>query len=52
VRVNLGEADLDRIDDLVDGYLGAGAIRVVIEFRGQDGRQARAWATRAAKVLF
>jgi probable F420-dependent oxidoreductase len=52
VRVNLGDSNLDGIDDLVDDYLDAGAIRVVIEFRGQDGSQARAWAQRAAKALF
>jgi probable F420-dependent oxidoreductase len=52
VRVNLDESRLDGIEDLVDAYLEAGAVRVVVEFRGQDGHQARAWAQRAAKALF
>ncbi|WP_216892626.1 TIGR03619 family F420-dependent LLM class oxidoreductase [Nocardia alni] len=52
IRLNLDEAALDRIDDLVDGYLEAGAVRVVVEFRGRNGQQACALAQRAAKALF
>lgn len=52
VRVNLDESRLDGVEDLVDAYLEASAVRVVIEFRGQDGHQARTLAQRAAKALF
>lgn len=52
VRLNTSDEQLDRIDELVDEYLAAGAIRVVIEFRGRDLEQTRTRAERAAKLLF
>jgi probable F420-dependent oxidoreductase len=52
IRVNLGEPSLAGIEDLVDAYLDAGAVRVVVEFRGHNGQQAQALARRAAKALF
>jgi alkanesulfonate monooxygenase SsuD/methylene tetrahydromethanopterin reductase-like flavin-dependent oxidoreductase (luciferase family) len=52
VRLDTSDEQLDRIDDLVDEYLAAGAIRVVIEFRGRDLEQTRVRAERAARLLF
>jgi hypothetical protein len=43
---------VDLVDDLVNEYLAAGAIRVVTEFGGRDGGQARSRARRAAKAWF
>ena len=52
VRLNTSDEQLDRIDELVDEYLAAGAIRVVIEFRGRSAEQTRTRAEKAAKSLF
>jgi probable F420-dependent oxidoreductase len=52
IRLDTSDEQLDRIDELVDEYRAAGAIRVVIEFRGRDLEQTRTRAEKAAKVLF
>jgi probable F420-dependent oxidoreductase len=52
VRLDTSDEQLDRIDELVDEYLTAGAVRVVIEFRGRNLEQTRTRAEKAAKLLF
>jgi probable F420-dependent oxidoreductase len=52
IRLDTSDEQLDRIDELADGYLAAGAIRVVIEFRGRGLEQTRTRAEKAAKLLF
>ena len=52
VRLDTGDEQLERIDELVDEYLAAGAIRVVIEFRGRGAEQTRTRVEKAAKALF
>jgi probable F420-dependent oxidoreductase len=52
IRLDTSDEQLDRIDQLVDDYLAAGAIRVVIEFRGRNLEQTRTRAEKAAKLLF
>ena len=52
IRLDTSDEQLDRIDELVDEYLAAGAIRVVIEFRGRDLEQTRTRAEKAARLLF
>ena len=52
VRLDTSDEQLERIDELVDEYLAAGAIRVVIEFRGRSAEQTRTRAEKAAKSLF
>ena len=52
IRLDTSDEQLDRIDELVDDYLAAGAIRVVIEFRGRNLVQTRTRAEKAAKLLF
>jgi probable F420-dependent oxidoreductase len=52
IRLDTSDEQLDRIDELVDEYLAAGAIRVVIEFRGRNLEQTRTRAQKAAKLLF
>ena len=52
IRLDTSDEQLDRIDELVDEYLAAGAIRVVIEFRGRNLEQTRTRTEKAAKLLF
>ena len=52
IRLDASDEQLDRIDELVEEYRAAGAIRVVIEFRGRNLEQTRARAEKAAKLLF
>jgi probable F420-dependent oxidoreductase len=52
IRLDTSDEQLDRIDELVDEYRAAGAIRVVIEFRGRNLEQTRTRAEKAAKLLF
>ena len=52
IRLDTSDGQLGRIDELVDEYLAAGAIRVVIEFRGRNLEQTRTRAEKAAKLLF
>jgi probable F420-dependent oxidoreductase len=52
IRLDTSDEQLDRIDELVDEYLAAGAVRVVIEFRGRNLEQTRTRAEKAAKLLF
>jgi probable F420-dependent oxidoreductase len=52
VRLGVGPDDIPRLPDLVDEYVNAGSIRVVIEFRSQPSGAVAELAERAAKALF
>jgi probable F420-dependent oxidoreductase len=52
VRLDTSDEQLERLDEVVDEYMAAGAVRVVIEFRGRNLEQTRARAEKAAKRLF